>query len=374
VEMKYDRPSQIQATAIPAILANPVQNFIGQAQSGSGKTAAFSLSILSRIDERLRDLQAIIVAPTRELTRQIYDNVVSLAKHTQIQSLCVLKNTKLSRPIYQQVIVSTPGSILHAIEKKYVDTKYVRIFVLDEADELLRLQQGGNQSEKILKRLPESCQICLFSATFNEMVREFANKIIKSPKIKILIPPEKLSLDKLSQYYIKCKNEQHKLEVLDKIFGNVSVGQTIIFVHTREKARYLYHFMKEKGHEISVLHGEMLEDERDTTMDNFRVGANRVLISTNLLARGLDVLKVSLVINFDVPMDKNNRADPETYLHRIGRSARWKNPGLAISFVHDRESDDKLKEIAGRYNKIIKELSADQLEMVAQMLEQMGIV
>jgi len=233
-----------------------------------------------------------------------------------------------------------------------------------------------NQAKKIIQRLAPRCQICLFSATFNTKVRDFANALVKA-KVKIEIPPEKLSLDKLYQFFVRCTgqhSEDLRLQVLDDILSTVTVGQTIIFVHTIETGKKILDLMKKKGHALDLLYGRgMEENKRDDIIDAFRFGRNRTLVSTNVIARGLDVLRVSLVINYDVPMDQEGKPDPETYLHRIGRSARWQNPGLAITFVHDKYSYDKICAIANHFTKEIKSRTPESLKQLDKELRDYGI-
>jgi len=368
--MKYTSPSRIQGLAIPAILKNPPQNFIGQAQSGTGKTAAFSLSILARVNENDKSIQAVILAPTRELSRQIHDVISKLATFTKIKSLLVVPEADIPKNLDHHVIVGTPGKVFSlATQKKTLFAK-VRMFVLDEADEMLRLQGLKDQSIKIQRKIPKDCQVCLFSATYDKDVAAFANTIISDPKVKIEIPPEKLTLDKLAQFYIDCGKDEERYRVLDEIYASFNVGQSIIFVQTRDTAKKLTHYMRERKHEVSVLHGADMEPkERDRVIDSFRSGATRVLITTNVLARGVDVLQVSLVVNFDVPVDGKGNPDPETYLHRIGRSARYGNSGVAINFVFDSRSKQVLDYISKHYNKKIEQLPIDKLEQVAKLLD-----
>jgi len=247
------------------------------------------------------------------------------------------------------------------------------MFVLDEADEMLNQQGMGNQSLKIHKRLPKTCQFLLFSATYNDGVAVFADKIVPNPKAKIYIPPEKLTLDKLAQFQIVCRDQEHKYQVLDEVYNYVSVGQSIIFVATRATARKLGEYMKAHKHEVSLLYGlEMAAHERDRVIDSFRAGKTRVLVTTNVLARGVDVLQVSLVVNFDVPTDREGRPDPETYLHRIGRSARYGHSGIAINLVHDAASKGALDHIAQHFQKQINPIPIEKLEQVGQLLDKVA--
>jgi ATP-dependent RNA helicase DDX19/DBP5 len=203
----------------------------------------------------------------------------------------------------------------------------------------------------------------LFSATFKDEVGQFAEKVVPHPKVTIRLKPEELTLDKIKQYYIPCTSELHKIQVLSEIFTILITGSTIVFVQTRKAARELTEHMKKEGHEVSLLHGnDMAPEERDKIIDEFRESKTRILITTNVLARGIDILQVSLVINFDLPTTVDNKPDPETYLHRIGRSGRFGRHGLAINLVHDARSKEILDAIQNYFKKPIKELPVDQLE------------
>jgi len=358
-EMGYVSPSKIQGLAIPVIQKG--QNIIGQAQSGTGKTAAFCLGMLSRIRHDLQQPQALCVSPTRELAMQTFDVLSKLAKFTNVQPFLLIPDVVMPQgQITNQIIVGTPGKFLDCLEKRRnLNTKNVVIFVLDEADQMF-LDSGtgknvnsSNQAiaTKIISKLPSrdgskmrvvASQMCFFSATFSESVQHFVESHVPQPTTRIYIPPNKLSIDKLFQYYIKCPGEDARFAVLDSIYQRITNGQSIIFVETRKQAQLVYQRMKAAQHEVSIIHGgDMQTKERDAVMLKFRNGENRILITTNLLSRGIDVLSVALVVNFDLPFVKGKEGlepDFETYLHRIGRSARFGQIGVAINLVYDQTS------------------------------------
>jgi len=364
-EMGYVSPSKIQGLAIPVVLRG--QNIIGQAQSGTGKTAAFCLGMLSRIKPELQQPQALCVSPSRELAMQTYDVLTKLAKYTNVQPFLLIPDVLIPQVLMNQIIIGTPGKFLDCLEKRRnLNTKNVIIFVLDEADQMFSdTPSGKNDSNqaitiKIISKLPTrevpnsrkrivASQICFFSATFSESVQHFVESHVPQPTTRIYIPPNKLSIDKLFQYYIKCQGEDARFAVLDSIYQRITNGQSIIFVETRKQAQMVYQRMKAAQHEVSIIHGgDMNTKERDTVMLKFRSGENRILITTNLLSRGIDVLSVALVVNFDLPITRNKgvvEPDFETYLHRIGRSARFGQIGVAINLVYDQPTYNILQGI-----------------------------
>jgi ATP-dependent RNA helicase DDX19/DBP5 len=371
---KFKVPSKIQSLAIPAILKRPAVNFIGQAQSGTGKTGAFSLSIIASVDESKKFPQAICLSPTRELCRQTYDVIVSLARFTKLKILLVVPEAEIpATSIQSQILVCTPGKLDSLIKNRKFNLANISMFVIDEADEILGIQGQENIAVRLNSKLSNSCQRCLFSATYNERVKTFAHLLVPQPRVSILIPPEKLTLAKLLQFYIHCGSKENKFKVLESIYRTLSVGQCIIFVQTRATAAELAKRMQDNSHEVSVLYGgDMKEAERDRVMDAFRTGTARTLITTNVLARGVDVLQVSLVVNYDLPVTHEEHApDCETYLHRIGRSARFGNSGIAINLVHDQKTLEILQKISKHFDKPINELKESELGKISKLLEEM---
>jgi len=368
----FKKPAKIQQYAIPAIMQHRDKSFIGQAQSGSGKTLAFVISMLSAVDERLERAQILCIGPTREIVMQNYEVACKIAANSKIDIFLDVPETKWPKVIKQQVIIGTPGRISSSLDKDKFDGHGIKIFVVDEADEMLDLQGQREQVLKIFSFLSPNCQFCLFSATFNPAVKEFCKEIIKEPCIKLFLKTEELKVEKLIHTRLVCREDSEKFGLLNEIFSYVNIGQCIIFAHTRKRVREIYQFLKEKGHEVSRIYGhDMSAADRDKTIKDFREGKNRILVSTNVLARGIDVLQVSLVINFDIPLTRDSRPDAETYLHRVGRTARYDKPGLAINFVHDDFSAQGLRFIANTFTLTVRDIGTQQLSQIAEELKKM---
>jgi len=331
--------------------------------------------MLSRVDPKVTAPQAICVSPTRELARQIYTYVTRMGEklaEVKVQ-LAVKEESTLSSKVTSQIVVGTPGKILDLMKQKSLDLSKVKVFVLDEADVLIDKGGLGDQSIKIKRALPGGCQICLFSATFKPAVRQFAEKVVPQPCVSISLKRKELTLDGIRQLYIDCTSETGKFNVLSDIYSYLTVGQSIIFTHMRKTATDLSSKMIAAGHAVSVLHGgsDMSPTERDKVIDDYRDGKTKVLITTNVLARGIDILQVMLVINYDLPMDAENRPDFETYLHRIGRSGRFGRKGIAINFVHDEESRRNLRSFEDFFKRKIEKFPIDNFEQLQTMLEQL---
>ncbi|KAL4150574.1 hypothetical protein PRNP1_009976 [Phytophthora ramorum] len=369
--MKFAKPSKIQSVALPLILADPPENLIGQAQSGSGKTATFALGMLYRVDVNLKSPQAVCVGPTRELVRQIMAVVNAMGKFIGVETFLAIPGNDLARgeSLKAQVIVGTPGKVEGMIKKKQLDTRNVKIFVLDEADVMVA-EDGMRERSVSIKRLIKNraCQYLLFSATYADDVRDFAQKMVPDHNI-ITVKKEKLTLDGIKQFWIDCKTRDNKFQVLSDIFAILTIGKCVIFVQQRDTAKELTRSMREKGHSVGILHGaDMAKEVRDQVIDEFRAGTTNVLITTNVLARGIDVAGVSLVVNFDIPLTRDRRPDPETYLHRIGRTGRFGRKGCAINFVYDNKSKQDLAEIEEYYARPITQAPADDIEELEKLL------
>ncbi|KAL1928837.1 hypothetical protein VTP01DRAFT_2623 [Rhizomucor pusillus] len=366
--MGYSKPSKIQERALPLLLAEPPRNMIGQSQSGTGKTAAFSLNILSRIDTTLYQPQAIVLAPSRELARQIQMVIERMAKFTATTTCLVVKGQQpRGYQIQEHVVIGTPGSVMDTIRRRALTTKHIKVFVLDEADNMLDQSGLGDQSIRIKTMLECMPQIVLFSATFPENVRKFAPRFAPDAN-EISLRREELSVDSIKQFYMDCKSEEHKYEVLCNLYDLLTVSQSIIFCRKRDTADEIARRMTEQGHSVKALHGMMSPEERDYIMDEFRRGVFKVLITTNVISRGIDILQVSLVINYDMPLDINNNPDPETYLHRVGRTGRFGRTGVSINFVHDRRSWEQMRVIEDHFQKEIKRVQTDDWEQVEKTL------
>ncbi len=378
-EMGFERPSAIQEEALPRILANPPRNLIGQAQSGSGKTAAFVIGMLFRIKiDDPATPQALCVTPTRELAVQIVNKCIKpMAAHmTGLKVQLALGGERMERgaKVQAHLIVGTPGKVVDWLKRRTIDSKNIKVFVLDEADNMVA--EGGHRANSLLakKAMPRKCQSLFFSATFPPEVVEFATKMVQNPdKILIAAGPEFLVLDVIKQIWIDTQAyDGGKLAFLSDIYSLLTIGQSIVFVGTKHDADNVHRTLTEEGYSCSLLHGKIENEERDATMEAFRNGESNVLITTNVLARGVDVDNVCLVVNYDVPVDKDGQPDFETYLHRIGRTGRFGRKGTAINLVSDQRSIEVLAAIEAHFStggkEMIQNAPADPEEL-AEMIE-----
>ncbi|MCJ1255212.1 RNA helicase required for poly(A+) mRNA export [Lignoscripta atroalba] len=342
--MRFQRPSKIQEKALPLLLSNPPTNMIGQSQSGTGKTAAFVLNILSRLDMSTPEMrsmpQAMCLAPTRELARQIIGVIQVMGAFIEglkVEAAIPVDPSQRGRKIEGQIVVGTPGSTMDLIKRRQLDPSHVKVLVLDEADNMLDQQGLGEQCIRTKMMLPKELQVVLFSATFPDNVVRYADKF--APKAnQITLRHEELTVEGIKQLYMDCASENDKYDVLVKLYGLMTIGSSIIFVKRRDTAAEIERRMTAEGHKVASLTGAFEGHQRDVIIDAFRTGQAKVLITTNVLARGIDVQSVSMVVNYDVPDDGRNNPDPQTYLHRIGRTGRFGRVGVSISFVYDQAS------------------------------------
>ncbi|KAJ8072280.1 RNA helicase required for poly(A+) mRNA export [Marasmius tenuissimus] len=379
--MGFSKPSKIQERALPLLLSNPATNMIGQSQSGTGKTAAFVLTMLSRIDYSINKPQALCLAPSRELARQIMSVVINMGKFTQVQTEYAIKENlpRSATHVTAQIIVGTPGTMYDLLRRKVIDTSELKVFVLDEADNMLDQDGLGDQTLRVknmLPRGPKTPQIILFSATFPDHVRQFADKFAPSAN-KIELQKNELSVDSIRQFYMDCKNEEHKYEILVTLYTLLTIGQSIIFCQHRHTADRISQKMTAEGHKVASLHGAKDATERDRIIDNFRNGKEKVLITTNVIARGIDIMQVNMVVNYDLPLmnerggnkSEDTRPDIETYIHRIGRTGRFGRKGISINFVHDRKTWLQMEEIEKATGKSIIRIETNDLDMMEEKMK-----
>lgn len=373
--MKFSKPSKIQEKALPLLLSSPPKNMIGQSQSGTGKTAAFALTMLSRVDESNTGVQCICLSPSRELARQTMEVVQEMGKFTQTKIQLLVPgdrsegNRPVQEPITGQIIVGTPGILLDAVRRKRINVSQLKCFVLDEADNMLDQQGLGDQCTRLKKMLPNSTQLILFSATFADDVRAYAEKFVPNAN-SLELKHEELNVDAITQLYMDCQSPEHKFECLCELYGLLTIASSVVFVQTKATAEQLYHKMKQEGHAVSTLHGDLTPNDRDRLIDDFREGRSKVLITTNVLARGIDIPTVSMVVNYDMPFDKNNRPDPATYLHRIGRTGRFGRRGVSISFIDSKKSFDCLMAISKFFGGIdLKPVPSDDWDVVEDIVK-----
>lgn len=368
----FRKPSKIQETVLPLLIANNKSptNLIAQSQSGTGKTAAFLLASLKRVKQEEKYPQVLILSPTLELAIQISEVAQKMAKFTDIKIRHIVKGE--NRPpshIEEQVIVGTPGKLNDWIFrfKNIFDIKKINVFVLDEADVMIDTQGLGQQSIKIQKELRPDCQMMLFSATYEEQVMRFAETIIPNA-IVMQLKKEEESLHNISQFYVQCDNQEAKYSALANIFGTLSIGQAFIFCHTKRSANFLRERLTSDGHAVGLITGDLSVEERTEILKRFKDGDERVLITTNLMARGIDVEQVTVVINYDLPVNMETRdVDYETYLHRIGRTGRFGKSGIAINLIDGDRTMGMIRNLERHFGNKIHRLDATSIEDLEQI-------
>ncbi|XP_035826542.1 ATP-dependent RNA helicase DDX19A [Aplysia californica] len=370
-DMGFNAPSKIQETALPVLLADPPCNMIAQSQSGTGKTAAFVLTMLSRADSSKPYPQCLCLAPTYELALQIGQVTSEMSKHMEgLQITYAVRGERVARgeKLNSHIIIGTPGTVVDwAFKFRSFDIRLIRVFVLDEADVMISLQGHQDQSYRLQRGLSADCQMLLFSATYDSSVMEFAGKIIPNDPVIIKLRREEESLDNIKQYYIECNSQQEKFEALSNIYSAISIGQSMIFCATRKMASWLAEKMTGEGHAVGLLSGELPIEMRADIIKRFRDGKEKVLITTNVSARGIDVEQVTVVVNFDLPLTLDHKPDCETYLHRIGRTGRFGKNGIAINFVDGHRSMNTLRFIEKHFGRQISKLDADDLDAIEKI-------
>lgn len=352
----FEKPSAIQQKAILPIIKG--MDVIAQAQSGTGKTAAFAIGSLQLVDVAKDEIQCLVLSPTRELAQQTAIVYQFLGECLKVKISLLIGGTKIGADLEKlregpQVLVGSPGRVLDLIRRKQITLGYLQTFILDEADEMLSKGFLDNIRE-IISLIPTTTKILLFSATMPKEIIDMTTKFMKDPA-RILVKNEELTLEGIKQYYVFLKKED-KLDVLLQIYRGIEIAQAIIYCNSKRSVDFVSEELKKKGHMVSSIHGDLKQIERDNVMRDFRNGATRVLITTDLLARGIDVYQVSLVINYELPREK------ETYIHRIGRSGRFGRKGNAINFVTPTEKDE-LENIQKFYNTTIEQLPTDLSEL-----------
>jgi len=381
----FEKPSPIQARSIIPIMTG--MDVISQAQSGMGKTGAFCIGVLGRIQENKNEVQALVLAHTRELALQIDAVFRQIATHTEIRiSLCVKgiprqenidRISGKGRGGKPHILIGTPGRVIDMLNTQdYSTGEYImnlseiKTLVIDEADEMLgttnsiykRKHDDENinddenvgfleQVRKIFMSLPGSVQMCLFSATMNESFFDITKTLMRDP-ITILVKTEELTLEGIRQYHINVEENQNKFPTLCALYSLLTISQSIIYCNSLKQVEILTNKLKDNDFVVSNIHGKMTSQERELAMSQFRSGKSRVLVSTDLLSRGIDVQQVSVVINYDLPHNIEN------YIHRIGRSGRYGRKGVAINFVTN-YNNNQIKTIQEFYSTMIEPLPAD---------------
>lgn len=348
----FEKPSPIQAQAIIPIMNK--SDVIAQAQSGTGKTGAFSIGSISNVDVNSNTTQVIILTPTRELTLQVYGvikNISEFMKNLKIQTLYGGTSTnddilKLKEDV-PHIIVGCPGRTYDMMRRNNIISKNIKMLVLDEADEMLS-SGFKDQIYNIFSHLSKEVQLCLFSATMPRELSNLTEQFMRDP-IKILVKSEMLTLEGIQQFYIALPDDHEKYRTLKDLYATISVSQCIVYCNSIKRVKELYEAMREDEFPVTTIHSNMEREDREEAYKQFKEGKYRVLISSNVTARGIDIQQVSTVINFDVPRCVH------TYLHRIGRSGRWGRKGVGINFVTQRDLRS-IKTIEQHYHTEIKEL------------------
>jgi superfamily II DNA/RNA helicase len=351
----FEKPSPIQKKAIKPIISG--RDIIAQAQSGTGKTAAFSIGALSLIDLNDNNTQVLVLSPTRELTTQtakVMSSIGSMMDGLRVQTLfggsSIDENSGFFKKTAPHIICGCPGRVHDMMRRGNITTKTIKLIILDEADEMLS-QGFKEQVYNIFQYFDNSIQVALFSATVSDQIKPIINQIMRDP-VRITVKAEMLTLEGISQFFVAVEDDRQKYLVLKDTFSAISLSQCIIYCNSVKRVADLYEAMREDGFPVCCVHSNMDTKSRDEAFNEFKVGSCRVLISSNVTARGIDVQQVSTVINFDIPKDIH------TYLHRIGRSGRWGRKGVGINFITRRDIP-KLKEIEEYYACQINEMPSD---------------
>jgi len=348
----FERPSPIQKKAIKPIMMG--RDVIAQAQSGTGKTAAFGIGALTRVNVQENSTQVIILSPTKELAKQtanVLKQIGSMMNGLKIQTMYggspYEEVNNFNDKNTPHVICGCPGRIYDSMRRDKILSKKIKLVVLDEADEMLS-NGFKEQVYNIFQHFNNDIQVGLFSATLPNNIYPIINKIMRNP-VKICVKAEQLTLEGISQFYVAVDSDRQKYETLKHIYQYVSVSQCIIYCNSIKRVADLHDAMKEDDFPVCCIHSNMDKIERENSFKEFKNGKSRVLISSNITARGIDIQQVSVVINFDIPKDIH------TYLHRIGRSGRWGRKGVGINFITRRDIH-KIKEIEAYYACEIKEM------------------
>lgn len=354
----FDKPSAIQQRAIGAILSG--RDVIAQAQSGTGKTATYSIAGLQMLDPDRRDTQVLVLSPTRELAIQTSKVMHTLGYYSSVTVHACVGGTSTGADIRKleagiNVVSGTPGRVLDMFKRGSLKGKGLKLLVLDEADEMLAMG-FRDQIYDVYRFMPASIQIAVVSATLPASVMDLTGQFMKTP-LKILVKRDELSLEGIGQYCVDVEKEEWKFDTLTDLYDSLTITQAVIFCNSRRKVEWLTGKMRDANFTVVAIHGELPQKEREAIMAEFRSGTARVLITTDVWARGIDVAQVSLVINYDLP---NGR---ETYLHRIGRSGRFGRKGLAINFVTE-DDEHILKDIQTFYSIRIPPLPSNVADLM----------
>ena len=356
----FDTPSPIQKKAVGPMISKDSEgkrkDIIAQAQSGTGKTGAFSVGVLEIVDAKKDFTQALILAPTHELANQIKQVISSLGNFLKIKIQLLVGGTSVDEDKKKlendkpQIVVGTPGRVHDMIRRKFLQTDKMSVLVLDEADEMLSYG-FKDQMYKIFQLMPNNIQVGLFSATLPPELEQLTSKFMRNP-YKIMVKAEQLTLQGIAQYFVSVDDDEQKYAVLKDLFETLTLSMTIIYCNSTRRVDELTEALSEDAFPVKKIHGKMDAKERKANHQDFRCGSTRVLVTSDLFARGIDIQQVSIVINFDIPKCQH------TYLHRIGRSGRWGRKGVAINFL-TKYDGARLRHFEQYYNTEITEMPMD---------------
>ena len=327
----FEEATPIQAETIPLVLAG--KDVIGQAQTGTGKTAAFGLPILQNIDKADRSIQALVISPTRELAIQTQEELYRLGQDKKIKVQAVYGGADIRRQIRQlsehpQIVVGTPGRILDHIGRHTLKLQNLKVLVLDEADEMLDMG-FIDDIEKIVEQMPTARQTLLFSATIPASIMRLTNKFMHEP-VTVKIKAKELTADTVEQYYVRAKDYE-KFDVMTRLFDVQDPDLALIFGRTKRRVDELTRGLKARGYRAEGIHGDLTQQKRMSVLRQFKSGQLDFLVATDVAARGLDISGVTHVYNYDIPQD------PDSYVHRIGRTGRAGHKGVSVTFVTPNE-------------------------------------
>jgi len=351
----FEKPSPIQQKAIKPLIDK--RDIVAQAQSGTGKTATFTIGALANIDTKENITQVLVLSPTKELTIQtakVFGSLSSMMDNVRIQTLyggsLIEDNSSFSNKNIPHVICGCPGRVFDMMRRDKISGKKIKLIILDEADEMLS-DGFKEQVYNIFQYLSNDVQVALFSATLPDGINSIIDKIMRDP-VKISVKREMLTLEGIKQFYVAVDDDRQKYNTLKTLFSFLSVSQCIIYCNSIKRVQDLYEAMIEDEFPVCRIHSNMEKNERENAFNDFKIGKSRVLISSNVTSRGIDIQQVSIVINFDLPKCVNN------YLHRIGRSGRWGRKGVGINFITRRDVT-KIREIEQHYSTQIEEMPAE---------------
>ncbi|GAB2288837.1 hypothetical protein Dimus_023148 [Dionaea muscipula] len=354
----FEKPSAIQQRAITPIING--RDVIAQAQSGTGKTSMIALTVCQLVDTSIREVQSLILSPTRELASQTEKVILAIGDYMNIQAHACIGGKSVGEDIRKleygvHVVSGTPGRVCDMIKRRTLRTRHIKLLILDESDEMLS-RGFKDQIYDVYRYLPPELQVVVISATLPNDILEMTSKFMTDP-IRILVKRDELTLEGIKQFFVAVEKDEWKFDTLCDLYDTLTITQAVIFCNTKRRVDWLTEKMRSNNFTVSSMHGDMPQKERDAIMNEFRSGTTRVLITTDVWARGIDVQQVSLVINYDLP---NNR---ELYIHRIGRSGRFGRKGVAINFV---KSDDIkiLRDIEQYYSTQIDEMPMNVADLI----------